>query len=453
MILYNNPVKLNVADVKRCICETVFIAKWKEGGYEMKIAKKAVVVLCAVLMLISPGVVSQQASGELPAALTVKAAEPTYHFISEGDVIINDSEEHIIMGDTLSNKIVIEGGTPTVTVMDLSITLDEGCPLTVHSTDFTLILERNTIFRSGNCAGINVPEGNKITIKENEGVEGALSIESGKKCAGIGGGESESGGTIIIESGTIYAYGGSCAAGIGGGQYGAGGEVIVNGGTVEVTAGSYSAGIGGGYGGDGGKVLVNGGTVTATGGNDGAGIGGGINGAGGDFTINGGDVTVKTGIGGENIGHGSGSGKSGTAAYNGGTVNGVGYRAFTVSYKVDPYYTVEIPASVNLSQGKETTESISVKNVFIKDGQTVNVKLSGANPEPDGTKFHVKAKNNELDYTIRSNNGQVKINENLLSVTREEGNGEAKLTFTAPSEITFAGTYTGTLTFTISVSE
>ena len=289
----------------------------------MKIAKKAAVVLCASLMLISSGVVSQQAYEEFPATLTVNAAA-TEHNISEGNVIINDSGEHIITGETATNTITIEGGTPTVTVKDVNITLSEGCPLTVHSTDFTLIIEGENTFKSGSKgAGIDVAEGNKITIKENEGVDGTLNATGADSYPGIGGGKVD-GGTIIIEGGTVTANGGRYGAGIGGGYYGGGGEVIVNGGTVTATGGHDAAGIGGGNWSDGGGTFtIYDGTVTATGGHSGAGIGGGYFSGGGEVIVNGGTVNANGGQNGAGIGGGY-HGNGGTVTIYGGTVNANG---------------------------------------------------------------------------------------------------------------------------------
>ena len=124
----------------------------------------------------------------------------------------------------------------------------------------------------------------------------------------------------------------------------------------------------------------------------------------------------------------------------------------SVSYNVEPSYTVVIPATVKLSQGNETKSSISVQDVSLEKGQRVNVSLTGATPIPDGTMFHVKSNNNVIDYTIKSSGRQVRIGDKLLIVTCDHGSGTAELTFSAPSDITFAGKYTGALMFTISVS-
>ncbi len=431
----------------------------------MKIAKKAVVVLCAGLLLISPGVVSHQAFGEFPATLTVKAAA-TEHDISQGNITITDSGEHIITGTTTTNKITIEGGTPTVTVKNVNITLNQGCPLTVHSSDFTLIIEGENTFKSGNCAGIDVAGGRQITIKENENVKGTLNATGGNNCSGIGGGGWGSGGTIIILSGTINANGGSNGSGIGGGQYAKGGDVIVRGGTVTATGGGSgagiggggdggdggtftiyggtvtatgggsAAGIGGGNGGAGGTVLVNGGTVTATGGNNGAGIGGGSGSAGGDFTINKGNVTATAGSNSEDIGHGSGNSKSGTAAYNGGTVNNVSYTPSS--------YTVTIPAAVELGESVD----IEVSDVVLGDYKAVDVKLIKASGT--GNTLALSVNGEEIPYAIKKNgeNGdEVNVGDTILSATEDSS---VKLYFTKPTTTPkYTGNYTGTVTFVL----
>lgn len=136
--------------------------------------------------------------------------------------------------------------------------------------------------------------------------DGILYAESELE-AGIGGGSGKSNGTLIINSGTIYATGGTdgYSAGIGGGSSGKGGTITINGGTVVAVGGLYAAGIGGGFLCSGGTVTINGGTVTAIGGNEGAGIGGGSGGNGGTVVINGGSVKAIAGTGADDIGNGN----------------------------------------------------------------------------------------------------------------------------------------------------
>ena len=108
--------------------------------------------------------------------------------------------------------------------------------------------------------------------------DGILYAESELE-AGIGGGSGKSNGTLTINSGTIYATGGTdgYSAGIGGGSSGKGGTITINGGTVVAVGGLYAAGIGGGFLCSGGTVTINGGTVTAIGGKGADDIGNGNN--------------------------------------------------------------------------------------------------------------------------------------------------------------------------------
>ena len=108
--------------------------------------------------------------------------------------------------------------------------------------------------------------------------DGILYAESELE-AGIGGGSGKSNGTLTINSGTIYATGGTdgYSAGIGGGSSGKGGTITINGGTVVAVGGLYAAGIGGGSGGNGGTVVINGGSVKAIAGTGADDIGNGNN--------------------------------------------------------------------------------------------------------------------------------------------------------------------------------
>ncbi len=159
------------------------------------------------------------------------------------------------------------------------------------SGDVHLILGANTTLTVPK--GINVSEGNSLTISGT----GTLVINNTDAyCAGIGGGNCESAGDIVIQGGDITALGGSYGAGIGGGRNGSAGIVTISGGTVNTTGGAYGAGIGGGDTGLGGTVTISGGTVKATGNNGSAGIGGGDYGHGGTVTISGGHVTARGSI-------------------------------------------------------------------------------------------------------------------------------------------------------------
>ena len=224
----------------------------------------------------------------------------------------------------------------------------------------------NTLASGYARAGLEVPENTEVLIEgdddsavltvnggvgiggsvglgnENGGSGGTITINSGTIYAtgvgaGIGGGYSEgrgnggSGGIITINGGTVHAKG-SSGAGIGGGASGSGnggsgGTITINNGTVEATGG-IGAGIGGGSalsignGGDGGVIKIINGSVTANGAGFNAGIGGGERGNGGDITISGGTVNATSELEGAGIGGGQ-RGDGGTITISGGTVNAV----------------------------------------------------------------------------------------------------------------------------------
>ena len=141
----------------------------------------------------------------------------------------------------------------------------------------TLILTDGYILTASK--GIEVSEGNSLTIKGGTNGTGKLIIEgraAGK--AGIGG---VIYGNITINGGIVNVKGGDQSAGIGGNcnsECSGNGKIIINGGIVNATGGKKAAGIGGGNGYDSAKggcgdIVINGGQVTATGGGDGPGIG------------------------------------------------------------------------------------------------------------------------------------------------------------------------------------
>ena len=116
----------------------------------------------------------------------------------------------------------------------------------------------------------------------------------------------------------------------------------------------------------------------------------------------------------------------------------------TVTYQVDPTFTVTIPATVALGE----TATIKAENVVVAKGKQVEVKLTNANDftvtTPQGA---------SLTYTVK--NGETTVNEGdtVLTVNPDGGKtGETTLKFVAPETVKFAGDYTGTLTFTIAVN-
>ncbi len=119
---------------------------------------------------------------------------------------------------------------------------------------------------SATNGGIRVAKGASLTVWGQREGSGRLVATGSSSCAGIGGNDGESGGTVVVYGGKVEAKGGEYGAGIGGGDSGAGGVVEVHGGEVWAGGNDGSAGIGGGDYGNGGSFTITGGKVTALGG-------------------------------------------------------------------------------------------------------------------------------------------------------------------------------------------
>ena len=126
-------------------------------------------------------------------------------------------------------------------------------------------------------------------------------------------------------------------------------------------------------------------------------------------------------------------------------------RYCTVNYAVDPTYTVTIPQTVTLGQ----TATIKADDVLLDEDKQLEVYLTGTS-ETDNA-FKVKsAEGAELEYTVNDGTKDISIDETVLTVNPDNSaNGSATLKFNAPSDsdIIYAGKYTGTVTFTVSVAD
>lgn len=119
----------------------------------------------------------------------------------------------------------------------------------------------------------------------------------------------------------------------------------------------------------------------------------------------------------------------------------------TVEFVQGPTYTVTIPESVSLGEAAE----IKAENVVVEKGKQVEVKLSGTSGT--GNAFTLKtAEGAEIDYTVKRNGSAVSLNNTVLTVNPSLSDfGSVELNFEKPSNITYAGNYTGTVTFTVSI--
>lgn len=220
----------------------------------------------------------EQTEQTCTSATVVTADDTTWgNDDNDGWYVVNDDV-------TIGQRVTVTG--------DVHLILADGCNLKING-------------------GINVSSGNSLTIYGQDEGTGALTATGADSQAGIGGGESQSGGAITINGGSITANSNGYGAGIGGGSGSGGGTITINGGTVDANGGDNAAGIGGGSSGAGGTTIITGGTISAKGSNYGAGIGGGEGKTGGNITISGGTVTATGGSNGAGIG-GDNGGDNGT---------------------------------------------------------------------------------------------------------------------------------------------
>ncbi|MBS7315429.1 MAG: InlB B-repeat-containing protein [Clostridiaceae bacterium] len=135
---------------------------------------------------------------------------------------LDPSETITVTGTTNVNELHVNTTKP-VTIKASGLNIDRSgtngayaMSLDASGADVTLILEGENAFKGGfGKAGISVGEGKTLTIQG----DGSLTATGQNRAAGIGGDEDSSGGTIIINSGTVTATGGS-GEGIGKGNGG-----------------------------------------------------------------------------------------------------------------------------------------------------------------------------------------------------------------------------------------
>lgn len=117
----------------------------------------------------------------------------------------------------------------------------------------------------------------------------------------------------------------------------------------------------------------------------------------------------------------------------------------SITYNVDPAYTVTIPATVTLGD----TATVKVENTMLKLGDEVNVKLTGTS-EADDTFKVTTAQGAVLAYTVKDGDTVINVGDTVISCASQV-NDQVDLLFTAPTSVQYAGDYSGTVTFTVSV--
>lgn len=123
-----------------------------------------------------------------------------------------------------------------------------------------------------------------------------------------------------------------------------------------------------------------------------------------------------------------------------------------VDYNLEETYTVIFPASVTFTDTEKSIDrGLQVSDVVLQEGHSINVNVASLND------FHMKNKEGSIAYQLIVNNNDdkpVENNSTILTVDAGEKAGVAILTFITEldkSKAPFAGRYSDTLTFTVSV--
>ena len=121
----------------------------------------------------------------------------------------------------------------------------------------------------------------------------------------------------------------------------------------------------------------------------------------------------------------------------------------TVTYEVQPTYTVSIPASVTLSDA-DVTADVTASDVILESGKKIKVELTSASNTASGSTFNAKNGDSTVTYTITGDKA-IAVGDTVATFT---ANGSKTLTFSAAnkSATTVAGNHTETLTFTVSIA-
>ena len=120
----------------------------------------------------------------------------------------------------------------------------------------------------------------------------------------------------------------------------------------------------------------------------------------------------------------------------------------TVTYEVQPTYTVAIPAAVTLSDA-DITADVTASDVILESGKKIKVELTSASNTASGSTFNAKNGDSTVTYTITGDKA-IAVGDTVATFTAD---GSKTLTFSAAdkSAATAAGAHTETLTFDISV--
>ena len=123
-----------------------------------------------------------------------------------------------------------------------------------------------------------------------------------------------------------------------------------------------------------------------------------------------------------------------------------------IDYNMEETYTVTFPASVTFTDNETSIDrGLQVTDVVLREGSSLHVNVASLND------FQMKNGEGSIAYQLIVNNNDdkpVQHNSTVLTVIAGEKTGLAILTFTTKldkSNASFAGRYSDTLTFTVSI--
>ena len=139
--------------------------------------------------------------------------------------------------------------------------------------------------------------------------------------------------------------------------------------------------------------------------------------------------------------------------------------------KAQPTYTVTIPATVELGNAASAKADITAQGVTLPADKTLKVTINGINDingtngidstnDINGTNGSngvftatLDGTSETVSYTIKNGTTELTPGETVLTAASGENSKTTTLTFFKPDNAPYAGSYTGTVTFTVSVVE
>ena len=121
-----------------------------------------------------------------------------------------------------------------------------------------------------------------------------------------------------------------------------------------------------------------------------------------------------------------------------------------VEYQTQAAYTVEIPEKVVLQKDSDVNADVKIYGsnindpVMIASGKKVQVKIDAS------SEFSVTYGGDTLDYTVKIGDTELSAGSVVAEAVSNTTQSET-LTFSQPSAAQYAGTYTGTVTFNVSL--